>query len=69
MFKCDKCKKTSGIRKKQHKISTQTKDKDYVNPVIDDKGKQIYDKYGKKLEIISTGFEIVNEINVCGNCL
>lgn len=55
MFKCQKCKRTTRPNESMRKVVTKLRPKTYVN-VIGDKEK------------ISTGTEIVEELQVCERC-
>ena len=60
MYKCQKCGKVTKPHEKLNRLVTQTREKTYVNKFID--------RYGNECEKITTGNEIVKEINVCGKC-
>lgn len=55
MFKCQRCKRTTRPNERMRKVVTKLRPKTYVN-VIGDKEK------------ISTGTEIVEELQVCERC-
>lgn len=55
MFKCQRCKRTTRPNESMRKVVTKLRPKTYVN-VIGDKEK------------ISTGTEIVEELQVCERC-
>lgn len=55
MFKCQRCKRTTRPHESMSKVVTKLRPKTYVN-VIGDKEK------------ISTGTEIVEELQVCERC-
>lgn len=56
MFKCQICGKITKAGEKQTKKIVETRDKKY----------NYIDKHGNKK--VSTGFEIVKEINICEEC-
>ena len=58
MYKCENCNKSSRSGEKLHKVVTQTRVKNYFNENT---------KVSEKKNTV--GFETVQEIGICGNCL
>lgn len=61
MFKCQKCGKVTEPNEKLNKIVTKTREREYVNTVLNKKTKATFEK-------ITKGTEIVSEIGVCTKC-
>lgn len=59
MYKCQKCGRLTKPGEKQNKLVVQTREKTYINKVIENK---------REIEKVTTGFEIAKEINVCDKC-
>lgn len=60
MYKCQICGKQTRPHQKINRIVTETRERNYIN--------EFKDKKGNKREKISTGYEIVKELNVCNEC-
>ena len=56
MFICDKCGKSTQPREKMHKVTVETRDKEYVY-------------YKDKVRHTSEGQEIVKEVSLCDTCI
>lgn len=69
MYKCQQCGKQSKLGEKLNKKVVKTRNKHYTNYQVDERNKRIRDKDTGEYKIKeSTGFEIVSELNVCGEC-
>jgi len=63
MFRYDDTGRLSEHREKQERVVVKTRKKEYVNPVLDYKGKPVFDKKTKEpLTKVTYGTEIVKEI-------
>jgi len=72
MFICGECNKVSQVREKQYKKIVETRGKQYLHEQYGTfhvgKKQLIVDDHGKPVYKITTGYEIIKEISVCGNC-
>lgn len=69
MYKCQKCGKVTDPGEKLNKLVTSTREKTYVNIMIDKKtGNLLKDKSGNTIEKITKGFETNREENLCTKC-
>lgn len=63
MFRYDDTGKLSQSGEKQQRVVVQTRKQTYVNPILDRRGKPVYDKKTKEpLTKTTHGYEIVKEI-------
>jgi len=69
VYICGICKHKSQSGEKSHKKVIDTRPKVYTSEALDIRGKARRDRdTGQELRKVSTGFETVQEITVCGNC-